>query len=127
MSNLNDILITDEKFKTIINHEIKVDGDKFTIGVRDPKGITWGEKRKLVNQYYDMDMKNPESTKLNMEKGDLARYRAFLKYIKDDEGEKPVTEIMLRGLPSEFMEAVEEFIPSMQSMMLGISKSLKKK
>jgi hypothetical protein len=126
MVRINDHLINESLFSKIVEHEIDLDNGKITVGVRDNRGITWQEKKKLANDYFDLQIENKSGT-INLEKGDMARYMAFIKYLKDDDGVHQISKAYLLQLPSEIINQIEKFIPSLQDLMEGISGSLKKK
>ena len=126
MVKLEDYLINDQDFTRTIEIKVHCDGGEIIFGVRDSKGITWQEKKKLANEYYDMDLEN-RTAQVNLEKGDMARYLAFIKYVRDDSGQRNLMKKDIMALPTDMLEQIEQHIPSMQDVIEGISKSIKKK
>ena len=72
------------------------------------------------------DLEN-RTAQVNLEKGDMARYLAFIKYVRDDSGQRNLMKKDIMALPTDMLEQIEQHIPSMQDVIEGISKSIKKK
>jgi hypothetical protein len=129
MANLNDHLITPEKFREIKEVEITCDnGDTFKVGIRPKNNITWREKKKLSQVYFKRDM-NPKDPKVEFaeEEGEAARYLMFIKYIIDDNGKQDITATLLEQLPDDLLAGIEEHILSEKEIISTMDPDRKKK
>lgn len=135
MVKLDDVLRNEKDLQAVIEIEIPCEGGSLTFGVRDKNKLLWTEFADVQTAYYQFaqsDGTNPTekaTPKIQRayKEGDIARLMAFVKYVKDEEGEKPMSYKIALALPKEVKDALDEYIPTQTEIMYGLSKETKKK
>jgi hypothetical protein len=121
-SATKEIIISVTNPKTGNDEELK-------FGIRDPKGVTWGEKKKLVNAFFNknIESRNGNVGSVDFVEGDMLRYTEYIKWIESNGRRKELTKSEILALPQEIIDQLDEHIPTFLDSLGNLEKSLKKK
>jgi len=117
------------------NKQTKPDGSDDTIIFGVLTTATWGDKKELSSHYINFDaitdLKDGVDLKdakvFNYKEGDEERICFYVKYVRDDDGQRNLTRSDIIALPDEMIAQIDQHIPTMKQILSTVKSSRKKK